>query len=378
MKYSPSTRFINIIINVLLLVGFGFLGIWFAFFVTPNLLTSSQPMPGVKLPEMGVGLSALLASLGIAGTIVALCGTIFELGAFFKGNNDDLVRKTFSCYIALGYVISTFFFLNAILFYRLTSTNFDESLDLAFVIAVYAVLTILAMIATNVPLLHMYGEGEHTNQIMKTVTGGVLAIDLAVALVFGTLYLANLGNRGRLREFQRRSLQGRHLRPSPARRRARRRRHDGWLLDGRKEKRRPQIQRLSLRRTLGRQRPLLDWRDPRRAPRSRKQNAQHLLHGEGLWGEIQRVHGILHDGLHHRRLGPPRRDPRRVLHGLPAEEGHRGITSEKEMGRQARRPIFYWSVFKSGETKEGPTRTNSVKQDKVASSGASYSGASVP
>lgn len=196
MKYSPSTRFINIIINVLLLVGFGFLGIWFAFFVTPNLLTSSQPMPGVKLPEMGVGLSALLASLGIAGTIVALCGTIFSFGAFFKGNNDDLVRKTFSCYIALGYVISTFFFLNAILFYRLTSTNFDESLDLAFVIAVYAVLTILAMIATNVPLLHMYGEGEHTNQIMKTVTGGVLAIDLAVALVFGTLYLANLGNRG--------------------------------------------------------------------------------------------------------------------------------------------------------------------------------------
>lgn len=191
MKYSSSTRFINIIVNALLLAGFAFLGIWFAFFVTPNLLGGKQ-LPDISLPSIGVGLSAMLGSLGLAGTIVSAVGLCFSVGAFLKGGNDELVRKTFSCYVALGYVLSIFFFLNAILLYRLTTTNLSGDIDLAFAIVVYVILTILSLIASNVPLLHMYGEGEHTNKIMLSIVGGIGAIDVAVALVFGVLFLTNV------------------------------------------------------------------------------------------------------------------------------------------------------------------------------------------
>lgn len=195
MKYSTSTRFLNLIINFVLFCGFGFLGVWFGFVITPNLFTGNQPSADIKLPETSVALNAMLGILGIAIALLALAGFIYAFRAFFRGSNDDLVRKTFSMYTAMGYVVSIFFFLNAVWLYRLTSSNFGDN-DLAFVIIVYVILLIVALIATNVPVLHMYGEGEHTNEIMRGVTSGLLATDLAVAIVFGVLALSNLGNVG--------------------------------------------------------------------------------------------------------------------------------------------------------------------------------------
>ena len=190
MKYSPSTRLINIIINAVLAAGFGFLGVWFAFLITPNLLTVQNSVVNIEIPEISVGLSVMLGSLGLAGMLVSLIGLAYSFMAFFRGGNDDLVRKTFSCYIALGYIVAFFFLLNATWLYRLTSSNLGDN-DLGFII-----LAIIALIATNVPLLHMYGEGEHTNKIMHAITLAFVASDLAVALTFGVLCLANLGNLG--------------------------------------------------------------------------------------------------------------------------------------------------------------------------------------
>ena len=195
MKYSASTRFLNLIINVILFAGFGFLGVWYGFLITPNLLAGNQPNPDIKLPETSVGLNAMLGILGIAIALLALVGFVYSLRSFFRASNDDLVRKTFSTYVAMGIVICVFLFLNAAWLYRLTSSNFGDN-DLAFVIIVYVILLILALVATNVPLLHMYGEGEHTNEIMRSVTSGLLAVDASVAIVFGVLALFNLGKIG--------------------------------------------------------------------------------------------------------------------------------------------------------------------------------------
>ena len=195
MKYSPSTRLINIIINAVLAAGFGFLGVWFAFLITPNLLTVQNSVVNIEIPEISVGLSVMLGSLGLAGMLVSLIGLAYNFMAFFRGGNDDLVRKTFSCYIALGYIVAFFFLLNATWLYRLTSSNLGDN-DLGFIITVFVILAIIALIATNVPLLHMYGEGEHTNKIMHAITLAFVASDLAVALTFGVLCLANLGNLG--------------------------------------------------------------------------------------------------------------------------------------------------------------------------------------
>ncbi len=195
MKYSPSTRLINIIINAVLAVGFGFLGIWFSFLITPNLLTVQNSVVNIEIPEISVGLSAMLGSLGLAGMLVSLVGLVYSFMAFFRGGNDGLVRKTFSCYIALGYILAFFFLLNATWLYRLTSSNLGDN-DLGFIITVYVILAIITLIATNVPLLHMYGEGEHTNKIMHAITLAFVATDLAIAVTFGVLCLANLGNLG--------------------------------------------------------------------------------------------------------------------------------------------------------------------------------------
>ena len=195
MKYSPSTRLINIIINAVLAAGFGFLGVWFAFLITPNLLTVQNSVVNIEIPEISVGLSVMLGSLGLAGMLVSLIGLAYSFMAFFRGGNDDLVRKTFSCYIALGYIVAFFFLLNATWLYRLTSSNLGDN-DLGFIITVFVILAIIALIATNVPLLHMYGEGEHTNKIMHAITLAFVASDLAVALTFGVLCLANLANLG--------------------------------------------------------------------------------------------------------------------------------------------------------------------------------------
>ena len=194
MKYSSSIRLINICVFVLLLAGFGFLGVWYGFIINPNMIMGSEPIPGssIKLPEVSIGLTSMLGIFGLAAGIVSLLGLIFSIQSFLRGSKDEPVVKSFCCYISIGYIISIFFLLNAMWLYRLTSSNIGDD-DIGFVIAVYAILFIISIIGSNVPLMHMFGEGEHTNKIMKLLSGTIFSADFAVALVFAVLYFFNLG-----------------------------------------------------------------------------------------------------------------------------------------------------------------------------------------
>ena len=191
MKYSSTTRLINVIIFALLAVGFGFLGIYFGILVAPFRWTGTPGPLGENI-DLGWGLVALLGALGLAGLIVSLYGLVCSVRSVMKGNNDSLVRRSFSSYVGLGYIVALFFFFNATWLYRLTSTNIGYD-DIGFVIVVYAIAFLVAIIVSNIPLLRMYGEGEELNKIMRVITGPLTAAGLAMLLVFGISFLTLSG-----------------------------------------------------------------------------------------------------------------------------------------------------------------------------------------
>ena len=183
MKYSSTTRLINLILFALLGFGAGALGIYFGLCVTPFL----WPKLG-NLPNMGWGLGALLGVTGLSAFIVCVYGLVLSILSVIKERDDSLVRKAFGCYSALGYLAAAFFLLNATWLYRLTSTNIGYS-DFAFVIVVYVVLFLVFGIVSNIPLLRMYGESEELNKIMRILAGTLFALNFALLLVFGISYI---------------------------------------------------------------------------------------------------------------------------------------------------------------------------------------------
>lgn len=190
MKYSPSVRLINIIIFALLLAGFGFLGVWFGFVISPNLILGTSPSASIDLPEISVGLSVMLGAFGLAAALMALAGFVYSVASFVRQSNSDLVVRSFTCYIGIGYIVAAFLFLNAMWLYRLTSSNIGDD-DIAFVIVVYVILLIIALIGSNVPLMHLFGEGENTNKIMRILTSSLFMADLATGAIFGVMFLVN-------------------------------------------------------------------------------------------------------------------------------------------------------------------------------------------
>ncbi len=192
MKYSSTTRLINVIVLAVLAFGFGFLGIYFGILATPYLLTGVDGPLGVSFSNVSWGLFGMLGVFGLAGLFVSAYGLVQAILSVIRGNDDAPVRRSFSSYVAIGYLIAFFFLVNAVWLYRLTSTNIGYD-DIAFVIIVYVILFLIAIIVSNIPLLRMYGEGEEFNKIMKVITGPIVATSAALVLVYGISYLVLAG-----------------------------------------------------------------------------------------------------------------------------------------------------------------------------------------
>lgn len=192
MKYSSTTRLINVIIFALLAVGFGVLGVYFEFIVAPYLWVGNGP---IDLPDLGWGLVAMLGALGVSGLLISLYGLFTAVRSVLKGNDDALVRRSFSSYVALGYLVAIFFLINGVWLYRLTSTNIGYD-DIGFVVVVYIIAFLIAIIVSNIPVLRMYGEGEELNKIMRIITGALTAIACSLVLVYGIswIVLASAGD----------------------------------------------------------------------------------------------------------------------------------------------------------------------------------------
>ena len=190
MKYSSTPRLINTILFGILAAGFGFLGIYFGFFVSPFLWIT--PGSVVDLPETGaVALFEMIAAFGLAEFLMSLVGLVTSVKSLLKGNDDNLVMQSFLCYIGIGYILAALVFLNGIWLYRLTSTNFGFN-NLGFVIVAYLIVFILLMVATNVPLVKLLGEEEDGNKTMKLLSGALGVANCGLALAFFGPFIRNL------------------------------------------------------------------------------------------------------------------------------------------------------------------------------------------
>lgn len=185
MKYSPTTRLINVIVCALLCAGFGYLAVYFGFLVAPYLWVGRGP---IDLPTMSLGLPIMLGGFGLAGLLVSLYGLGNAVISIAKDRDDRSVVRTFGAYIAVGYLISLFCFFNATWLYRLTSTNIGYS-EFPFVITVFAVLFLVSLIVSNIPVLKLFGENEELNKMMQIIDGAVLASTLSLGVLFGVCYL---------------------------------------------------------------------------------------------------------------------------------------------------------------------------------------------
>lgn len=191
MKYSPTTRLMNVILCALLCFGFGYLAVYFGFLITPFLWVDRGP---IDLPTMGLALPLMLGAFGLAGALISLYGLFNSVVSIMKEKDDAPVVRTFGAYIAIGYLIAFFCLFNAVWLYRLTSTNIGYN-EFAFVITVYAVLFFVALIVSNIPVLKLFGEHEELNKIMKIIDGSLTVSTLSIGVLFGVSYLVLNGSR---------------------------------------------------------------------------------------------------------------------------------------------------------------------------------------
>ena len=194
MKYSPTTRLMNVILCALLCFGFGYLAVYFGFLITPFLLVGRGP---IDLPTMGLALPLMLGAFGLAGALISLYGLFNSVVSIMKEKDDAPVVRTFGAYIAIGYLIAFFCLFNAVWLYRLTSTNIGYN-EFAFVITVYAVLFFVALIVSNIPVLKLFGEHEELNKIMKIIDGSLTVSTLSIGILFGVTYLVLKGDSYRI------------------------------------------------------------------------------------------------------------------------------------------------------------------------------------
>lgn len=192
MKYSSTIRLVNLVLFALLGVAFGWLGVYFGLLVSPSLWLQNLPF-GLKVPDMSLVLTVLLGVAGLAGLIISVIGVVKSAISLVR-KDDEIVRQCFGCYISIGYLVAVFFLLNAVWLYRLVTTNLGFD-DLGFAIVVYVILMIVALIASSIPLVKMFGEGEGTNRVMLILSRTLVSANISVALVFFLAWINILSNR---------------------------------------------------------------------------------------------------------------------------------------------------------------------------------------
>lgn len=189
MRNYEVMRPINVVIFLVLLCGFGALGIYYGGLVAPFILLGKGAV--VNLPTTSYALNLMLGAIGFAGFAISLYGFIVSLISIVK-RNDDYTVKAFASYIALGCVACVAFFLNAAWVYRLTTTNNGYN-EFGYIITLYVIALIVLLIATNVPLVKLFGEEKTANKTMKTIVGAAFAVNFGLCLPVALTYFSVLG-----------------------------------------------------------------------------------------------------------------------------------------------------------------------------------------
>ncbi len=162
MKYTSTSRTLSLLAHAIIFLAFGFMGIWFGFFVVPQYLGANADyfyaVSGLAFNTNGAFfLWFELAVIGLAFMVISLFGFIQAMKSLKDIHNDEPAVRSFSALICEGWIAAIFFFLQAALLWDLTANG-----NLVFVIVMALLIAIVLLIATNIPMVKIFDQRDQT------------------------------------------------------------------------------------------------------------------------------------------------------------------------------------------------------------------------
>jgi hypothetical protein len=195
MKYGNTSRSLCLLFHGLIFAAFVSLGIYYGFFLTPFYLDPS--MKTYWSGSVVFGAYNLYLELGVVGLSLAVVsgyGFYQAVKAMMAPSDDKPVIKSFTAFIADGYIASVFFILQGLLLFDLTANN-----NLAFVIIMAILLSIILLIATNIPMVRLFDGKDQTPLVVGlnlagAVTAFWVAIETFLTVIGFLKYTADSGS----------------------------------------------------------------------------------------------------------------------------------------------------------------------------------------
>lgn len=186
MKYTNTSRTLSLLIHGLLILAFGALGFYFAFFVVPQYYFhgSLQHYFTENLIDGSYFLYLELAVIGMTIFFLSLFGFYHAIKGLTDERNDEPVRKSLTVFIAEGWFIAIVALLQGSLLFDLLA----NSTSYAFVIVMGLIIAIIALIATNIPMVKMY-DGKDPKPLffslcaMGFIATAIIAIEVGVGII---------------------------------------------------------------------------------------------------------------------------------------------------------------------------------------------------
>ena len=195
MKYTSTSRTLSLLAHAVIFLAFGFMGIWFGFFVVPQYLGANPDYfyhdSGLNFDTNGAFfLWFELAVIGLVFMVISLLGFIQALKSLKDIRNDEPAVRSFSALICEGWIAAIFFLLQGALLWDLTANG-----NLVFLIVMALLVAIVLLIATNIPMVKIFDQRDQT-PLLRDFIGSASLVALAMGVeatlgLIGALTWAN-------------------------------------------------------------------------------------------------------------------------------------------------------------------------------------------
>lgn len=172
MKYTSTTRLMNLIINSFLFLAFGCAAFYFCFWVNPGFFATGRwSTQSDYFKDYPFNFVMELGMLSMAIMILAIIGIIYSVKSLKQGSKDPDVVKTFMVYCAMGNAVAIFSLLNAVVFYDVIGNGTSP----AFFIVLFVVIAIAALLGANIPMTRLLDDKDgHIMQIVFSASFGAI------------------------------------------------------------------------------------------------------------------------------------------------------------------------------------------------------------
>jgi hypothetical protein len=195
MKYGNTSRSLCLLFHGLIFAAFACLGLYFGFFVVPFYFDETLKTYFTNGAVFGAyNLYLELAVVGLSLAVTSGYGFYQAIKAMMAPSDDKPVIKSFTAFIVDGYIASVFFILQGLLLFDLTANK-----NLAFVIIMAILFSIILLIATNIPMVRLFDGKDQTPLVVGLNLGGAItafwvAFETLLSLISSYAYSNSTGN----------------------------------------------------------------------------------------------------------------------------------------------------------------------------------------